>query len=242
MTSKTSPSSLLWLLIAVLVGIPAGCASPGIEASDPQQPNEIRVASHEPDSCALCDLYAKDRRYVVLVSTPNGQGAGVVLSSDGIAATNAHVVGESQQVMIRTSEGQTLTGKVIAASPADDLALIHIDSNEVWFPPSIEGGSYPPVGSEVYVVGHPIGLGWTVTRGIVSSYREFDGRPMIQTDAPISPGNSGGPLLDGHGHLIGIVTAKVRGFGAENIGFARPASALLDFMAREGFYTKLDSR
>lgn len=95
----------------------------------------------------------------------------------------------------------------------------------------VEGGGLPKIGSDVYIIGHPLGLGWTVTRGIVSGIRKDGDRTMIQTDAPISPGNSGGPMLDAQGHLVGIVTAKFVETGAENLAFARPALALLDLLA-----------
>ncbi len=145
MTQKPSPSSLLCLLIAALIGLPSACASPGAETSNAQQPDEIQIASHEPDSCDLCELYSKARRYVVLISTPNVQGAGVVLTSDGLVATNAHVVKGSQQLIIRTYTRETLSGELIAAEPSEDLALIHVDSSEGWFPPAIESGPYPVV-------------------------------------------------------------------------------------------------
>ncbi len=95
----------------------------------------------------------------------------------------------------------------------------------------------PQVGSEVYVIGHPMGLGWTVTRGIVSAHRkpgEVARTAMIQTDAAISPGNSGGPLLNRHGDLVGLVVAKLSGGGAENVAFAIPASAVLEFLDQAG--------
>ncbi len=95
----------------------------------------------------------------------------------------------------------------------------------------------PPVGSEVYVIGHPLGLGWTVTRGIVSAHRkpgEIAPTAMIQTDAAISLGNSGGPLLDRNGDLVGLVVSKLSGSGVENIAFAIPASVIVEFLAQPG--------
>ena len=87
----------------------------------------------------------------------------------------------------------------------------------------------------VYVIGHPLGLGWTVSRGIVSAQRkpgEIALTAMIQTDAAISPGNSGGPLLDRNGDLVGIVVSKAVASGAENLAFAIPASVLQDFLTQ----------
>jgi S1-C subfamily serine protease len=91
------------------------------------------------------------------------------------------------------------------------------------------------VGTKVFVIGHPVRLGWTVTQGIVSGLRgagEVAPTALIQTDAAISPGNSGGPLLDEHGHLVGIVRSKLVGPGIENVSFAVPASAVRLFLQR----------
>jgi S1-C subfamily serine protease len=93
----------------------------------------------------------------------------------------------------------------------------------------------PEVGSDVYVIGHPVGLGWTITRGIVSAVRkagEIAPIEMIQTDAAISPGNSGGPLLNRYGQLVGVVVSKFAGPGIESVGFAIPVSQAAAFIAQ----------
>ena len=97
----------------------------------------------------------------------------------------------------------------------------------------------PRIGSDVYAVGHPLGLGWTISRGIVSGLPVINRRPMVQTDAPISPGNSGGPLVDEHGNVVGIVTEKVAVQGAENLAFARPISTLVEFLEVAGVEIEL---
>ena len=99
----------------------------------------------------------------------------------------------------------------------------------------VEPVALPAVGSDVYVIGHPVGLGWTITRGIVSAIRrpgEVAPTEIIQTDAAISPGNSGGPLLDRHGRLVGVVVFKLAGRGVESVGFAIPVSAAAAFIAQ----------
>ena len=109
-----------------------------------------------------------------------------------------------------------------------------VDSTVHWEPISVEPGELPEVGSDVYVIGHPVGLGWTVTRGVVSATRkagEAGPTPLIQTDAAISPGNSGGPLLDRDGRLLGVVSSKLAGPGIESVGFAIPATVAAGFLA-----------
>ncbi|MFQ5505382.1 MAG: S1C family serine protease [Planctomycetota bacterium] len=159
-------------------------------------------------------------------------GAGVAITADRLVATNAHVVGRPEGLHVETVEGQRIPARVLVKDVNEDLELLRVDGDLEWSPAPIQAGTPPSVGAEVYVIGHPLGLGWTVTRGIVSSHRHPQGHPMIQTDAAISPGNSGGPLIDSEGHVIGIVTSKLSGGGVENVAFARPTAALLSFLER----------
>lgn len=225
-----SNSILACYIVAASLGaaLAPGCAST-------PEPAMIEIETHEYDGCSLCELYARAREFVVVVSTPDTSGAGVVVTTEGVVATNAHVVGAWRDATIETAEGTKLAASRIALAPEEDLALFQIVSRMQWAPPEIPGAhARPPVGSTVYVVGHPLGLGWSVSSGVLSGYRNLSGKPMIQTDAAISPGNSGGPMFDNNGHLIGIVTAKIQGLAAENIAFARPYDVLRDFMVRAG--------
>ena len=222
------------VIVAALVGVVSGCATQETQKPDEADASGLHLVSHERGACRLCDLYHEAKGYVVRILTDNGLGAGVVITSDGLIATNAHVVRPAKKVRVETFEDRELPGIVVAEDSTWDLALVRVESTELrWTPVAIEAGSPAPVGSEVYAIGHPLGLGWTVTRGIVSGYRQAGDVRLIQTDAPISPGNSGGPLLDKEGHLIGVVTAKILGGGAESVAFALPVSALLEFLRRE---------
>jgi S1-C subfamily serine protease len=195
----------------------------------------VHVVAHAAGECFVCDLYGRAQEYVVLLINRGSMGAGAVVSIDGMVVTNAHVVGSASQVDLRTYDEQSFVATLVVLDAVEDLALLRVEApDQRWKPVTVEGGGLPQVGSEVYIIGHPLGLTWTVTRGIVSGIRDDAGRKMIQTDAPISPGNSGGPMLDAEGHLIGIVTSKLVQAGAENLAFARPASALLDFLEAHG--------
>lgn len=195
----------------------------------------IHVIRHEPHNCELCRVYNGVRDATFVVQSGESLGTAVLVSNEGgLALTNAHVVGDAKRVRLARHNGAVYRADVLARDEREDLALLRINGLEE----SIEALSLsltpPPVGSEVLAIGHPLGLGWTISRGILSGKPVLDGRPMLQTDAPISPGNSGGPLVDRHGHLVGIVTEKLSGGAAENLAFARPTAVVATFLARAG--------
>lgn len=220
----------------------AGCAAPRAPAWGAVHQPPLAAASDLPigslhpyqeehSDCALCGLYDEVRRYTFLVRAGDSIGAAVLIAEARLIVTNAHVVGDLDEVELVDSDGERFAAAVIARSERQDLAAITI-------PPPLQSrsglavGERPPrVGSEVFAIGHPLGLGWTVSRGIVSGLPVVDGSSMVQTDASISPGNSGGPLVDRGGRLVGIVTSKVSGGGAENIAFARPVQSVRAFLA-----------
>lgn len=197
-------------------------------------PNSVHLAHHTPESCPLCGIYDQARESTFVVLANGSLGTAVLVARGGLAVTNAHVVGESKTVQVVRHDGTRSPALVVMSDAVEDLALIRISS----VPDSITPAEFrlepPRVGSEVYAVGHPLGLGWTISRGIVSGLPVMDERPMVQTDTPISPGNSGGPLLGTQGHIVGIVTEKLNGGGAENIAFARPSLVVVNFLERAG--------
>ena len=157
-------------------------------------------------------------------------GSGVVVTPDGYALTNSHVVHGATAVEAQFSDGRTLLADVVGDALATDLALLRIAS-DTSLPYAPLGDSRTlRVGDVVVAVGSPFGLTWTVTAGIVSALgrtmqsqaagRVIEG--VIQTDAALNPGNSGGPLLDAEGRVVGINTAVVR--EAQGLCFAVPSS------------------
>ncbi len=160
---------------------------------------------------------------VVTVSRNGGMGSGVLIRSDGVLLTNAHVIGDAQQVRVELADGRRLAGRVLGRDASADVAVIKIPGSG--FPQAILGDSDRlQVGQASIAIGNPLGLDRSVTTGVVSAVNrsgfEIDG--LIQTDAAINPGNSGGPLLDSRGRVIGINTAVLRGNGASGLGFAIP--------------------
>jgi serine protease Do len=172
-------------------------------------------------------------------------GSGFIISSDGYAVTNNHVVQDADEVSVKTRDGTEYKAKVIGTDPKTDLALIKIDSkttfNYVKF-----SKTEPRVGDWVMAVGNPFGLGGTVTTGIISARgRDIGSGPyddFLQIDASINKGNSGGPAFNLDGEVVGINTAIFSPSGGSvGIGFAIPASTaenVIDSLKQNGVVTR----
>lgn len=141
---------------------------------------------------------------VVLVQTDDGHGSGFLISSDGYLLTNQHVVGTSQMVRVRWADGTEGPARVLRADKARDIALLKAES--VPAKGLALRLALPAPGEQVFAVGAPLytSLQGTLTRGIVSGNRVIDGMPFIQSDVAVTHGNSGGPLLNEHGEVVGI--------------------------------------
>ncbi len=153
-----------------------------------------------------------------------GLGSGFVISEDGLIATNMHVVGQGRRLHVQLSDGRTLEAKEVHASDFHiDLAVLRVDA-EGLKPLKLGDSDAVVQGQPIVAMGHPQGLEYSVVQGVVSAIREVEGRPMIQVAMPIERGNSGGPLLDRMGNVLGILTLK--SMRTENIGFAQPVNDL----------------
>ena len=162
-----------------------------------------------------------------------GSGSGVILTEDGYIATCAHVVEGAKSVKVTLNDDTAYDATIVGTDKRNDIAIIKIDATGLT--PAVVGDSETlTVGSEVIAIGNPLGeLRGTATAGIISATNrtievESQTMTLIQTDAAISPGNSGGGLFDATGKLIGIVNAKVSDSRAEGLGFAIPVNSVLD--------------
>jgi len=161
---------------------------------------------------------------VCVVST-GGFGSGILVTPDGYIITNRHVVGYSEMVQVYDSEFNEYGARVVGLHSECDIAVIKIlafremdyFSEEQW----VANPNQVFQMDEVYSIGHPLGITWTITRGIISNNLEnSEGIRYYSHDASINPGNSGGPLVNKYGKLIGINTAAIPAFLAENVAVA----------------------
>ena len=160
-----------------------------------------------------------------------GLGSGFIVSSDGLILTNAHVVRDSREVTVKLADRRELKAKVLGADPATDIAVLRVDAKDL---PTVKFGdpNALQVGDYVCAIGAPFGFEQTVTAGIVSAKgRSLPGEtyvPFIQTDAAVNPGNSGGPLFDADGNVVGInaqIYSQTGGY--QGLAFAIPIDVAL---------------
>lgn len=177
------------------------------------------------------DMLAALVKAVVTVETKDGHGSGFLITNDGYMLTNAHVVDEQSTVKVKFEQGFTLDGTVVKVNRDFDVALIKTPGSDMAALAIGDDGALQ-LGEELYAIGTPLDekLGQTVTRGIMSGKREFEGRSFLQTDVSINPGNSGGPLIDDTGKVVGIATLKVKETGVQGIGFGVPMSKALEML------------
>ena len=162
---------------------------------------------------------------VVGVTAGRGGGSGVMFTPDGYLLTNAHVAQGRRQLEITRTDGASHKGSLVGQDDATDLAVVHVEGN---FPFAELGDSGAlRVGQLAIAIGNPLGFSSTVSAGVISALgrtmRAQDGRRMdniIQSDVALNPGNSGGPLVDSRGCVVGINTAMI--FGAQGISFSVP--------------------
>ena len=172
----------------------------------------------------------KCRNHVPVIEGVNHLGAGLLVSSDGLIVTNAHVVDRKGTLLVSLHDGTRAKGVMIHRHERADLAIVRAALHtRGYFPLQDRLAQGYDAGDEVLAIGHPRGLHFTSTRGIVSeaSRATPDGR-FVQTDVAINPGNSGGPLLDPKGNLVGINTWQIR-TDSQGLGFAIPGVQVLEY-------------
>lgn len=170
----------------------------------------------------------KYKEIVVQIATPFSTGTGFILTDNGYIITNEHVVRDNKTVVVQTSKLHKRVCRIIFIDQKYDIAILQYEDEA--HNHTIEFSNEIRLGQEVIAIGHPLGLQYSVTKGIISSLEyQHGGISYLQHDAALSPGNSGGPLLDNQGQLVGINSFIVK--NGLNIGLSLPSVKLLSIIA-----------
>ncbi len=199
------------------------------------EPRSNSNLNPDPDDTGALDAYSrvivnvaeKLRPAVVNIhSRGGGSASGILFTPDGFLLTNSHVVGKNERLRVRLIDGREITGRLVGSDPWTDLAIVQAEANNLPFG-ELGDSEKLRIGQIVIAIGSPLGFESTVTTGVVSALgrtlRTITGHlvdNIIQTDASLNPGNSGGPLLDSQARVIGINTAIIQ--PAQGICFAIP--------------------
>jgi len=200
---------------------------------------QVTVSDGQPTSSgsnlSVQSIYRLAHKGVVEITAGQGQGSGFVYNADGNIVTNAHVVDGAGSISVKFWNGKTYSARLVGTDASTDLAVLKVDApvSEL-FPLSVGDSSNLVVGDQVVAIGSPFGLEGTVTSGIVSalhremtSPNQFAIDDSIQTDAAINHGNSGGPLLDAQGKVVGVTSQiESNSGGNEGVGFAIPSNTI----------------
>ena len=156
-------------------------------------------------------------------------GSGFIIDEKGLVVTNNHVISDAEDIIVRVNGDKEFKAKVVGADPLSDIAVLQLDTKEKFVPVKFGDSDKARIGDWVIAIGNPFGLGGTVTSGIISARNRSIGlsryEDYIQTDASINSGNSGGPLFDMDGDVIGINTAILGRSGSIGIGFSIPSNS-----------------
>jgi hypothetical protein len=192
------------------------------QAPPPVAPVAIR-SSAEP-SLTIADIAARALPAVVTIRTADSLGTGFVVRSDGWIATNLHVIVGGTRVKVTLRDERELdVVELLAASPEYDLALVRVQARGLRTV-SLGNSDVIRPGDPVIAIGNPLGLEDTVSNGLVSARRKYNGFEVLQVSAPIAPGSSGGPLFNERGEVVGVATAVLQ--GGQNLNFGVPVRYL----------------
>jgi putative serine protease PepD len=253
--TRTAVNRTAAFLAAACIGAGGGIAAYAALHDGGTKTTVVRAAASSHPAAAqttplsVNEIYRRTRGSVVQVTAGSGasvdpfgdrgrssaQGSGFVYDSQGHIVTNQHVVDGADSVTVSYSDGTTRKAHVVGSDPSTDLAVLEVDSPKADAAPlELADSDAVQVGDGVVAIGSPFGLAGTVTSGIVSAlHREIDApdaapiENAIQTDAAINHGNSGGPLLDAEGRVIGVTSQIESGSGGnDGVGFAIPSNTV----------------
>lgn len=219
------------------VGDDGGSSSASAPSAGQLVSSGDRSRSGDSKGLTVGEIYERDAAGVAFVQAGPSSGSGFVIDDEGHILTNAHVVQGADEITVEVGEdGEQRKAKLVGADPSSDVALLDVDENDDLTALELGDSSKAEVGDPVVAIGNPFGLDRTVTTGIVSAKQRqiqapngFSISDVIQTDAAVNPGNSGGPLLDGEGRVIGINSQIASSSGAnDGVAFAVPIATAQD--------------
>ena len=194
---------------------------------DVQKNLEIKIGSISAKTSAdFSEIIEQATKSVVSIRTDIAQGTGFIITNDGYVVTNAHVLSGARYAEAITQDQQTKEMSLIGYNLTLDIALLKIDGS--YDSLKFENSDDIKVGEKVIAIGNPLGLSFSVSEGIISAKDRLGDNEFpyyIQTDAALNPGNSGGPLINTNGNVIGINNFKIRG---ENLGFALESKYIIE--------------
>ena len=253
------------ILFALTIGVAIGSMSKTGDKSSNMEGEiynniiKTAVSSNSDGEFSIRDIVKLTENSVVEITTESvvrgrilgqyvaeGAGSGVIIASDGYIVTNNHVVKSANKIMVKLKNGEVYEATVVGRSNEPDIAVIKIEATGLQ-PVVVGDSSKLEVGDTAVVIGNPLGSGFTVTNGIISAMdREIDlgdsVMNLLQTNAAVNPGNSGGGLFNGKGELVGIVIAKSAGSDIEGIGFAIPINDVKDTISEIKTYGYIRGR
>jgi len=238
-------ATVILLVFAFVMIPPPSISPPEIIVSNGHGPSTVGVETPLSlgKDLSLIQIFERAETGVVRVNiqrsedvvSTNGVGSGFVFDKNGHIITNAHVVENSDKVVVTFLDGRSYNAEVIGIDPSTDISVIRVDADSSLLKPLLIGDSSNlKVGMQVAAIGNPFGLSGSMTSGIVSALGRllpqesgFSIPDVIQTDAAINPGNSGGPLLNSRGEVVGINTAIQSATGEfTGVGFAIPSNTI----------------
>jgi putative serine protease PepD len=247
------------LAAAAALGAGGGAATyAGLSSEGTQTVRQVTVSDSQPaantSALSLGQIYERARKSVVEVTVTTqsqfpfgeaqperGQGSGFVYDDKGHIVTNQHVVDGAESISVRFWNGQTYEAKLVGSDPSTDLAVLDVDApSSLLAPLALGDSSKLAVGDGVVAIGSPFGLEETLTSGIVSALHrqmtapnDFTINDSIQTDAAINRGNSGGPLLNMQGQIVGVVAQiESQSGGNDGVGFAIPSNTVKSIVSQ----------
>lgn len=184
----------------------------------------------------VSQVFEEVKDAIVIIRTYNdkgeedGEGTGFFFDKNGFIVTNYHILAGAHRIEIILTNGEkSWNASIVKSDDKKDIAIIKTDllPSQVLF---IDNSESMPIGEEIITIGNPLGYELSVSTGIISAFRNDNEGKFIQITAPVSPGNSGGPLISKNGAVIGIVTSRVDNISAQNLNFAIPISYLIDLV------------